>query len=436
MALELITGHTGAAHVSAADDGKITASILGPSRPIMSTDGGKLILGQAYIDGQQEEQTSGSMTSTATLHIIPFYQYICDGEHDCIVKSDESETFEISLTYGGYVEPVWKSDEFFADVYIQSTSAGVLSMVAVNGSPLDDVEPEPPTPPQGGWQAFLRRFQLKITPAGVGGMVRIAEGDDFDMTPCLPTADSAIDWLTIDKSDPSDPPYQYGTNLITIYDQNRIDAGTGGGIAVASAWKAYTPRSGTIASIPSSIDLGNVEAHVWCRGYYGDDTTQIDADEGGIFTLTGYAEFDAGSGASNIRLSPTGSDNVSWAFVVADPFHFASRRGMSMQILNGASYAIVGGTAMKSNLADYFGPTSLLQVDLHLVKTTGGWQLVAYIPLTPGAGDMSIFQIKLFLMADALIHPCSAGDLPSYASELPVAGDSAGGSTGGAAGDK
>lgn len=436
MALELITGHTGAAHVSAADDGKITASILGPSRPIMSTDGGKLVLGQAYVDSQTEDHTPGNMRFSAVLHVSPFYQYICDGEHDCIVKSDETEAFDILLTYDGDVNPVWPTDEFFADVYIQSTSAGALSMVAASGTPLGDITPEPPTPPSGGWQAFLRRFHLNITSEGVPGRVKIVEADNFDMTPCLPTADSVIDWLTIDKSDPSDPPYQSGVNLITIYDQDRIDASQGGGIAVASAWKAYTPKSGAIASIPSSIDLGNVEAHIWCRGYYGDDTTQIDTDEGGIFTLTGYAEFDAGSGASNIRLSPTGSDDDSWAFVVSDPFHFASRRGMSMQILNGASYAIVGGTSMKSNLADYFGPTSLLQVDLHLVKTTGGWQLVAYIPLTPGAGDMSIFQIKLFLMADALIHPCSAGDLPSYASELPIAGSSAGGSTGGAAGDK
>lgn len=421
MALELITGHTGKAHVSAADDGEITASILGPSRPIMSTDGGKLVLGQAYIDGQQEDQTAGSMTSSATLHIPPFYQYICDGENDCIVKSDEDKSFEISLTYGGYVEPVWKSDIFFADVYIQSTSSGALSLIAVNGSPLDDTEPEPPTPPQGGWQAFLRRFQLKITPEGVGGMVRIAEADDFDMTPCLPTADVAIDWLTIDRSDPSDPPYQYGMNLITIFDQDRIDAQQGGGIAVASSWKAYTPSTGTIAERPSSLsDLGTVEAHVWCRGYYGDDTMQIDSNEGGLLTLTGYAEFDMGSGKTGVYLSPTGSDSVSWAFVVPDPFHFASRRGMTMQILSGASYAIVGGTSMKSNLADYFGPTSLLQVDLHLVQTSGGWQLVAYIPLTPGAGSMSIFQVKLFLMADALIHPCSAGDLPTYASELPI----------------
>lgn len=420
MALELITGHTGAAHVSAADDGEITASILGPSRPIMSTDGGKLVIGQAYVDNQQEDHTPGDMRFSATLHVNPFYQYICDGEHDCIVKSDESEPFDILLTYDGDVDPVWPTDVFFADVYIQSASSGELSLVAVHGTPLGDVEPEPPTPPSGGWQAFLRRFHLNKTSEGVPGRVKIVEADDFDMTPCLPTADAVIDWLTIDKSDPSDQPYQGGVNLVTIYDQDRIDASQGGGIAVASAWKAYTPSTGTIAARPSSIDLGNVEAHVWCRGYYGDDTTQIDADEGGIFTLTGYAEFDAGSGASGITLSPTGSDDVSWAFVVSDPFHFASRRGMSMQILNGASYAIVGGTSMKSNLADYFGPTSLLQVDLHLVKTTGGWQLVAYIPLTPGAGDMSIFQIKLFLMADALIHPCSAGDLPSYASELTI----------------
>ena len=417
MALELITGHTGKAHVSAADDGEITAAMLGPSRPIMSTDNKKLVLGQAYVDGQHADHTPGNMRFTATLHINPFYQYICDGEHDCIVKSDETEALDIVLMHDGDLDPVWTQGEFFADVYIQSTSTGELSLVAVNGTPAGDREPDPPTAPQGGWQAFLRRFQLDVTSSGG---VEIVEGDAFDMTPCLPTADSAIDWLTIDKSAPSDPPYQGGANLVTIYDQNRIDAGQGGGIAVASAWKAYTPASGTIAAISSSIDLGNVEAHVWCRGYYGDDTTQIDADEGGIFTLTGYAEFDAGSGASNIKLSPTGNDKTSWAFVVPDPFHFASRRGMSMQILNGASYAIVGGTSMKSKLSDYFGPTSLLQVDLHLVKTSGGWQLVAFIPLTPGAGTMSIFQIKLFLMADALIHPCSAGDIPSYASELPI----------------
>lgn len=420
MSIELITGHAGAAHVSAADDGKITASILGPSRPIMSTDDGKLVLGQAYVDNQHEDHTPGDMKFTATLHVGPFYQYIYDGEHDCIVKSNADEAFDILLTYDGDVDPVLSTDGFFADVYIQSTSAGVLSMVAANGTPLGDVEPGPPSPPSGGWQAFLRRFHLEITSEGVPGRVKIVEAADFDRTPCLPTADSAIDWLTIDRSDPSDPPYQYGTNLITIYDQNRIDAGTGGGVAAASAWKAYTPSSGTIAARPSSIDLGNVEAHIWCRGYYGDDTTQIDADEGELFTLTGYAEFDAGSGASGIRLSPTGNDKTSWAFVVSDPFHFASRRGMTMQILNGASYAIVGGTSMKSNLSNYFGPTSLLQVDLHLVKTSGGWQLVAYIPLTPGAGNMSIFQVKLFLMADALIHPCSAGDIPSYASELPI----------------
>lgn len=428
MALELITGHTGAAHVSAADDGKITASILGPSRPIMSTDGGKLVAGGITVQTENLKiEQDGGFTHRAVgveITLDPFYQPIGSGG---IVKSDATAT--VTFDSPSYDIDYATDDDrpFIVVVYIPDLSTPALAAVA--GEQTSTGDPVPPVVDG----VVLRQIKVHASKASMND-------ESFksyeDMTPCLPTADSAIDWLTIDKSDPTDPPYQSGVNLITIYDQDRIDAGTGGGVAVASAWKAYTPATGTIAARPSSIDLGNVEAHIWCRGYYGDDTTQIDADEGGIFTLTGYAEFDAGSGVSNIKLSPTGSDDVSWAFVVSDPFHFASRRGMTMQILNGASYAIVGGTAMKSNLSDYFGPTSLLQVDLHLVKTSGGWQLVAYIPLTPGAGDMSIFQIKLFLMADALIHPCQAGDLPSYASELPIAGSTASGSTGGGVGDK
>lgn len=412
MALELITGHTGKAHVSAADDGNITATILGPSRPIMSTDNKKLVIGGIAVQTENlQMEQKGAFSHRAVnvkITLAPFYQPMEGGG---IVKSDEETTVTFDSPFYDMDNATDDDAPFIVVIYIPDLSTPTLAAVAG-----DDTSTGDPVPPEVDG-VVLRQIVIHASK-------RSMNDESFTsyevLTPCLPTADSAIDWLTIDKSDPSDPPYQYGANLITIFDQNRIDAGTGGGIAVASAWKAYTPSTGTIAARPSSIDLGNVEAHVWCRGYYGDDTTQIDADEGGIFTLTGYAEFDAGSGASNIKLSPTGNDKTSWAFVVPDPFHFASRRGMSMQILNGASYAIVGGTSMKSNLSDYFGPTSLLQVDLHFVHTSGGWQLVAYIPLTPGAGSMSIFQIKLFLMADALIHPCSACDMASYASELPI----------------
>lgn len=413
MALELITGHTGAAHVSAADDAGIVGTILGDDmRPFVSTDGGKLITGDIeVIESSITQSGSGTNVSLVIpIKLAPFYQTLPDGG---VLHLDDSAI--VQAYSPAYTRGVSASQSFIVDIYIDNYSTPTLKAACgALGGYDDDPAPTPPT--ISG--TALRR--IKITATGLSASSSDIVGWSKAAPDCLPTADSAIDWLTIDRSDPSDPPYQYGTNLVTIFDQNRIDASQGGGIAVASAWKAYTPSTGKIAARPSSIDLGNVEAHVWCRGYYGDDTTQIDADEGGIFTLTGYAEFDAGSGASNIKLSPTGNDNTSWAFVVPDPFHFASRRGMSMQILNGASYAIVGGTSMKSNLSDYFGPTSLLQVDLHLVHTSGGWQLVAYIPLTPGAGTMSIFQIKLFLMADALIHPCSAGDIPTYASELPI----------------
>lgn len=414
MALELITGHTGKAHVSAADDGAITASILGPSRPIMSTDGGKLVLGGIAVQTKnlqlEQDDAFTHRAVNVEIKIDPFYQPIGGG---AIVKSDATTTVTFDSPSYDFDIPDDDNRPFIVVIYIPDLSTPTLAAAAGEKPLTNNSNPVPPEVDG----VVLRQIRVDASADSINAQIFTSYEV---LTPCLPTADSAIDWLTIDKSDPSDPPYQSGVNLVTIYDQDRIDASQGGGIAVASAWKAYTPKSGTIASIPSSIDLGNVEAHIWCRGYYGNDTTQIDADEGGIFTLTGYAEFDAGSGASNIKLSPTGNDTTSWAFVVADPFHFASRRGMSMQILNGASYAIVGGTSMKSNLSDYFGPTSLLQVDLHLVHTSGGWQLVAYIPLTPGAGDMSIFQVKLFLMADALIHPCSAGDIPTYASELPI----------------
>lgn len=412
MALELITGHTGKAHVSAADDGSITATILGPSRPIMSTDGGKLVTGGITVQTESlQMEQKGAFSHRAVnveITLAPFYQPLEGGG---IVKNDTATTVTFDSPYYDMDNATDDDAPFIVVIYIPDLSTPTMAAVAG-----DDTSTGDPVPPEVDG-VVLRQIVIHASKRSLNDeMFKSYE----DMTPCLPTADSAIDWLTIDRSDPSDPPYQYGANIITIFDQNRIDAAQGGGVAVASAWKAYTPSTGGIAAIPSSIDLGSVEAHIWCRGYYGDDTTQIDADEGGLFTLTGYAEFDAGSGASNIKLSPTGKDSVCWAFVVADPLHFASRRGMTMQILNGASYAIVGGTSMKSNLSDYFGPTSLLQVDLHLVHTSGGWQLVAYIPLTPGAGSMSIFQVKLFLMADALIHPCSAGDIPSYASELPI----------------
>ena len=412
MALELITGHAGKAHVSAADDGSITAAILGPSRPIMSTDGGKLVTGGVAVQTKNLQlEQDGAFTHHAVnveIKIAPFYQPLEGGG---IIKSDTTTTVTFDSPSYDRDIPSVKNRPFIVVIYIPDLSAPTLAAAAG-----ENTSPNNPVPPDVDG-VVLRQIRVDASADSINANIFTSYEV---LTHCLPTADSAIDWLTIDKSDPSDPPYQYGANLIAIFDQNRIDAGQGGGIAVASSWKAYTPSTGGISAIPSSIDLGNVEAHVWCRGYYGDDTTQIDADEGGLFTLTGYAEFDAGSGASNIKLSPTGNDGTSWAFVVPDPFHFASRRGMTMQILNGASYAIVGGTAMKSNLSDYFGPTSLQQVDLHLVKTSGGWQLVAYIPLTPGAGAMSIFQVKLFLMADAMIHPCSAGDIPSYASELPI----------------
>ena len=240
MALELITGHAGTAHVSAADDGDIITSILGDDRrPFMSTDSGKLIIGDITVveDGITQSGDESTVSLIIPIRLAPFYQALPDGG---ILHLDDSAT--VHAYSPAYARGSARRQSFIVVIYIDDYSSPVLKTACGALGGYDD-DPEPTPPIIVG--TTLRR--LKITATGTSAASSDITEWYKDTPDCLPTADAAIDWLTIDRSDPSDPPYQDGVNLVTIFDQDRIDAQQGGGIAVASSWKALACRFATEA---------------------------------------------------------------------------------------------------------------------------------------------------------------------------------------------
>ena len=347
MALELITGHAGSKHISAQDDGAIMRSVFGDNpRPFMST--GDKVVQTGKIIFNEDDVTVNVGRAILDVHltipfsIAPFYQTLPNGS---ILVSDDKESFTVStpdihLT-GGFA--------FIVILYI--TDEGSLSIQAAVGDPVtadaystryDAMNTEPNPPSIDGIE--LRRLKIFGSVIhGNKGLVYV-----FDLTPCVPPADAAIDWLTIDRSDQLDPPNTDAVNLITIYDEPRTAITTAAGSKIAAAWKTYNTDTNEITDLPAGVasKLGNVEAHVYVRGNYGESLIRSGYNEGGYFSVTGYADFDGGQNA--VTLSPTGNDNECFAFVVDLPFSY--HKGMTQQVLNGSGYAVVGGTGMASKM--------------------------------------------------------------------------------------
>lgn len=423
MALELITGHAGRAHISAQEDGAIMRSVFGDNpRPFMSTGDNVIQTGKIIFndDDMTLHGESGAWYLNITFSLAPFYQNLPDGS---ILVSNEKESFTIQSPV--YTNDVSEGQAFIVSLYIPAD--GTLSISTAVGEPIEalyDAEPydlqgiTPPAPSIDGTEIRRIKIFASVIYASTG-ILRIS-----DLTPCVPPADAAIDWLTIDKSDQLDPPNTDAVNLITIYDEPRTAITTAAGKEIAAAWKTYNTDTNEITGLPAGVasKLGNVEAHVYVRGNYGESLIRSGYNEGGYFAITGYAEFDAGLG-DGLTLSPTGNDNESFAFVVDMPFSY--HNGMTQQVLNGSGYAIVGGTGMGSQMGTYFGATSLLLCDTLTVEvpqtaTESTLRVVFYIPITSGAGDTSIYTIKLFMMANAMMHPCSVDEIAEYSSSYPV----------------
>ena len=429
MALELITGHAGSAHISAQEDGAIMRSVFGDDpRPFMSTGDHVVQTGKIIFNSDDATWHYEDKYLTIPFKLSPFYQNLPDGS---ILYSDDTESFSIDTPVfpGGYSVGM----VFIATVYMPSE--GSLSLEVALGEPLGsssgiygqedpyDVQNMHPQPPSvNGTEIRRIKFYVSIM-SGIYNRTLIS-----DLTPCVPPSDAAVDWLTVDKSDQLDPPNTDAVNLITIYDEPRTAITTAAGKKIAAAWKTYNPGTNEITDLPDGVasKLGNVEAHVYVRGNYGESLIRSGYNEGGYFSISGYAYFDAGSAGQQgdiITLSPTGHDYECFAFVVDLPFSY--HKGMTPQVLNGSGYAIVGGTGVSSQMGSYFGATSLLLCDTHTVEvpqtgTESALRAVFYIPITSGAGDTPIYTINLFMMADALMHPCSSDEIAEYSSSYPV----------------
>ena len=61
-----------------------------------------------------------------------------------------------------------------------------------------------------------------------------------------------------------------------------------------------------------------------------------------------------------------------------------------------------------------------LTVEVPQTGTESTLRVVFYIPITSGAGDTSIWTIRLFMMSDAVMHPCSVDEIAEYSSSYPV----------------
>ena len=185
MALELITGHAGKAHVSAADDGSITAAILGPSRPIMSTDGGKLVTGGVAVQTKNLQlEQDGAFTHHAVnveIKIAPFYQPLEGGG---IIKSDTTTTVTFDSPSYDRDIPSVENRPFIVVIYIPDLSAPTLAAAAG-----ENTSPNNPVPPDVDG-VVLRQIRVDASADSINANIFTSYEV---LTHCLPTADSAID---------------------------------------------------------------------------------------------------------------------------------------------------------------------------------------------------------------------------------------------------